>query len=65
MADCFYHGQSLPGPCPDCERAQHLGLAPEKVQSTVTPLPMEERFERLGELYLTQMRAASSAASHL
>jgi hypothetical protein len=56
MADCFYHGQSLPGPCPDCERAQRLNLAPEQVPSTIEPLPMEDRFEKLGELYLKQLR---------
>jgi hypothetical protein len=59
MADCFYHGQSMPGPCPDCERAQRRKLAPEQVQSTIEPIPMEERFERLGELYLQQMRASA------
>jgi hypothetical protein len=20
MADCYYHGQSAPGPCPQCEK---------------------------------------------
>jgi hypothetical protein len=58
MADCFYHGQSLPGLCPDCERARHLNLAPEQVESTIKPLPMEERYDRLGTLYLEQLRAA-------
>jgi hypothetical protein len=58
MADCIYHGQSLPGVCPDCETAQLLNLAPEQVTSTINPIPMEVRFETLGELYLAQMRAA-------
>ncbi len=62
MADCLYHGQSLPGACPDCERAQHLNLAPEQVPSTVKPIPMEERFDALGALYIEQLRSADANA---
>jgi hypothetical protein len=62
MADCFHHGQSLPGLCPDCERAQNLNLAPEQVPSTVKPIPMEERYEKLGALYLAQLSAAETNA---
>jgi hypothetical protein len=58
MADCFYHGQSLPGLCPDCERARQLNVAPEQVESTIQPIPMEERYDRLGARYLEQLRAA-------
>ncbi len=25
MADCLYHGQSPPGPCPDCKREREQG----------------------------------------
>jgi hypothetical protein len=25
MADCYYHGQSAPGPCPDCARERRSG----------------------------------------
>jgi len=58
MADCFYHGQSLPGLCPDCERARALKVAPEQVQSTIVPIPMEERYDALGALYLAQLLAS-------
>jgi hypothetical protein len=60
MADCFYHGQSLPGPCPDCESAQRRNLAPEQVPSTIKPIPMEERYEKLGAVYLAQLRGADA-----
>jgi hypothetical protein len=59
MADCFFHGQSLPGTCPDCESARRRNLAPEQVQSTIKPLPMETRFEMLGALYLEQLKASA------
>jgi hypothetical protein len=26
MADCYYHGQSSPGPCPECEEERRRGL---------------------------------------
>ncbi len=26
MADCYYHGQSAPGPCPDCARESRENL---------------------------------------
>jgi hypothetical protein len=62
MADCFYHGQSLPGPCPDCDRAQQLKLAPQCVESTITPIPMEERYDALGRLFLEQLRTGGKSA---
>jgi len=26
VADCYFHGQSSPGPCPDCEREHYKSL---------------------------------------
>ena len=25
MSDCYYHGQSPPGPCPDCKAEREAG----------------------------------------
>jgi hypothetical protein len=61
MADCFYHGQSLPGLCPDCERTRQLNLEPEQVESTIRPIPMEERYDKLGAMYVAQLRDVDRA----
>lgn len=45
MADCYYHGQSGSGPCPDCEYADKHGKQPEEVSSTQETLPMDKKME--------------------
>ncbi len=34
MADCYYHGQSPPGPCPDCERERRLNKEQGSTESS-------------------------------
>ena len=34
MADCYYHGQSPSGPCPDCQRERENGEEHGSSEST-------------------------------
>jgi len=34
MADCYYHGQSPPGPCPDCASERKQGREQGSTESS-------------------------------
>lgn len=59
MADCFYHGQSGSGPCPDCEYAERTNQEPHEVSSTCVALPFGKGYDIAGNFYAEKLKSTN------
>ena len=49
MADCYYHGQSAPGPCPVCERETRAGRDGSDSSEKACPDLTQDDFDKMNE----------------
>ena len=56
MADCYYHGQSAPGPCSVCQSARRRKIDPKDVSEQAEPDLTQEDRERMRDREYSKKR---------